>query len=153
MTEDQTDLAPVIPSTLPTTPSPTHPLQPTSIASGWRPSRGDGLALGGSSLRMTPTHTVQSNPPFLCVLLSLGILGVPIVYGFHAPGAFFALITDRRVHENATVGGRGRKCERTGMSKADAGHSTSQLCGKPDVVVGVAQKRTMRQGFEVKRCM
>lgn len=75
------------------------PLQPTSNASGMETSQGDGLALSGSPLRIAPTHTVKSNPLFLCVLLSLSVLWVPIVYGFYASEAFFVITMNQSLHE------------------------------------------------------
>lgn len=133
-----TDLAPTRPSHPP-------PLQPTSNASGLETSRGDGLALSGSPLRITPTHTVKSNPPFLCVLLSLSVLWAPIVYGFYAPEAFFVITMDQSLHEKHYVGGTGRRCQRETL-----GNHASRLHGKSDIIVGVAQKQTLRQRFENK---
>lgn len=95
MTKDQQTWLPSYPPTLPPA-----PIAGTSNASGLETSRGDGLALGDSPLRIAPTHTIKSNPPFLCVLLSLGVLRVPIVYGFCAPKACFVITMNQSLHAN-----------------------------------------------------
>lgn len=97
------------PTWIPSYPTPSHPppLQLTSNASGLETSEGDGLVLGGSPLRIAPTHTVQSNPAILCILLSLGVLRVPVVCGFYALEAFFVIIMNQRLCGIAMVEAEG----------------------------------------------
>lgn len=107
--------------------------------------------LGGSPLRIAPTHGVQSNPPFLCILLSVGVLRVPIIYGFYAPEAFFVIIVNRSLRENAMVeaaGGSERGDVRGGRWGTTPTSPRETRCHG-----WVVQKQTLRQGLGGKLCV